>query len=98
VTLRVSRVRDAGEIGRDCSNGCLADCADLDQALARYPRQDTLALFERASSVEDAFRRERLSRFLLLAITKFPNALFEPLKAKLVLGHEKDEKTDLYDD
>jgi len=53
------------------------------QVLAQYPRQETLALFERTLMLQDERRRKTLSDDLLAAITKYPNELFEPLKSKL---------------
>lgn len=69
------------------------------QVLAQYPRPETLALFERTLSTKDDFRRQELGGLLLLALTKYPNALFEPLKSKVALEHPRDAKAEFeYDD
>jgi len=57
----------------------------LYQALAQYPSQNTCNLFERVTKSDDDFRYRTLGSDLLIAITKFPNSLFEPLKQKIKL-------------
>jgi hypothetical protein len=49
----------------------------LYQALAQYPCQRTLELFDKTVKARNKFRRETLGRYLLIAITKYPNPLFE---------------------
>ncbi|HKO52826.1 MAG TPA: hypothetical protein VJV79_34195 [Polyangiaceae bacterium] len=68
------------------------------QVLARYPRPETLRLFERTLKATDPFRHQMLSGYLLVAINKYPNALFEPLKAQIALGQHANLRADLEDD
>ena len=56
------------------------------QVLAKYPRQETIELFERTTSTKDEFRYETLCKYLLVAITKFPNKFYDPIKAKIKLS------------
>jgi hypothetical protein len=51
----------------------------LMQSLVKYPIDKTLALFERILITDDKFRNETLSRYLTIAIKKFPNELFIPI-------------------
>lgn len=55
------------------------------QALARYPRPETVELFERTTNIDEEFRYETLCKYLLIAITKYPNKLYEPLKSRIKL-------------
>ncbi|RVU01518.1 hypothetical protein EOD41_06010 [Mucilaginibacter limnophilus] len=57
----------------------------LYQALAQYPNEKTLSLFNKTLTTKDKFKYQTLSKFLLIAITKFPHELFEPLNAKVKL-------------
>ena len=70
------------------------------QTLAKYPRQETIELFERTTSSEDKFRYETLSKYLLVAITKYPDKLYDPIKAKIKLSsYQMDEvKNELEND
>jgi len=70
------------------------------QVLARYPQQPlTLALFDRTVKSGNGFRHETLGGYLLVAITKYPDPLFEPLKSQIVLKDQAEVKADLaYDD
>lgn len=56
------------------------------QALAKYPRPETIELFERTTKSKDEFRYETLCEYLLVAITKYPNKLYDPIKAKIKLS------------
>lgn len=53
------------------------------KALAKYPTQETLALFVRTISPGDKFRYETLSSYLLLALKLHHHEFFAPVKAKL---------------
>jgi hypothetical protein len=55
------------------------------QALAKFPRKETIELFERTIQSTDEFRYKTLCTNLLVAITKYPNKLYEPLKDKIKL-------------
>ena len=70
------------------------------QALAKYPRQETIELFERTTNTKDEFRYETLCKYLLVAITKFPDKLYDPIKAKIKLSsYQMDEvKNELEND
>ncbi|MBS7563806.1 hypothetical protein KHS38_05270 [Mucilaginibacter sp. Bleaf8] len=58
----------------------------LYEALARYPdKAQTLQLFKRTLATKDEFRYKTLGTDLLIAITKYPNPLFEPLKRQIKL-------------
>jgi hypothetical protein len=57
----------------------------LYQALAQYPTPQTVALFERMFTIEDNFRRQSLGENLLVALTKYPNPLFQNVKDKIKL-------------
>lgn len=58
----------------------------LYQALAQYPSNpQTLALFKRTIQSKDKFRYQTLGTDLLIAITKYPNSAFEPLKKQIKL-------------
>ena len=65
------------------------------QALAKYPIPETMALFERTIKSTDKFRYETLGKYLLVAITKYPYKLFDPIKLKIKLsGYQLDEVKD----
>lgn len=55
------------------------------QALAKYPKPETLERFERTTKSKDEFRYQTLCKYLLVAIKKYPNQLYEPLKQKIKL-------------
>lgn len=57
----------------------------LYQALAKYQTKQTYDLFERTTQTKDNFRYQTLGKYLMIAITKYPNEMFEPLKAKIKL-------------
>ncbi len=57
----------------------------LYQALAKYPRPETFMMFKRTSESTDSFRYQTLGTYLIIAITKYPNQLFEPLRNKIKL-------------
>ncbi|SEO34472.1 hypothetical protein SAMN05192574_107147 [Mucilaginibacter gossypiicola] len=55
-------------------------------ALARYPKApQTLAFFNRTIKTKDEFRYKTLAADLLIAITKYPAPVFEPLKKYIKL-------------
>jgi hypothetical protein len=55
------------------------------KALAKYPRKETIALFDRTTESKDEFRHRTLCTDLLVAISKYPNKVYEPLKSKVKL-------------
>lgn len=57
----------------------------LYQALAKYPSKETYELFDRTTKTKDSFRYQTLGKYLKIAITKYPNPIFEPLKEKIRL-------------
>ncbi len=64
----------------------------LYQALAKYAQQETFELFKRTTETKDDFRYHTLCTYLMIAITKYPDKLFEPLKDKIKLdAHHLDE-------
>jgi hypothetical protein len=69
----------------------------LFQALAKYPNRNTYQLFERTTKSKDEFRYQTLCVYLLVAIQKYPNQIFEPLKEKIKLDeyHRDEVKYDM---
>jgi phosphoglycolate phosphatase-like HAD superfamily hydrolase len=62
------------------------------QALAKYPRPETIELFDRTTKSKDEFRYETLCKYLLIAITKYPNKLYDQIKARIKLSsYQMDE-------
>lgn len=57
----------------------------LYQALSRYPTEQTYGLFKRTVDCEEESRRQTLGTYLMIAITKYPNQLYDPLKSKIKL-------------
>jgi hypothetical protein len=57
----------------------------LYQALAKYPTRQTYELFKRTTQTKDDFRYQTLGKYLMIAITKYPNEIFESLKAEIKL-------------
>ena len=57
----------------------------LYQALAKYDNEQTLEFFERTINAKKKFRRQTLGKYLMIAITKYPNEKFEELKPKIKL-------------
>lgn len=55
----------------------------LYQALAQYPNNKTLALFDKTIGTRNKFRRETLGMYLAIAITKYPNPLFDKYQNKI---------------
>ena len=55
------------------------------QALANYPSIETLELFDKTVKCKDKFRYNTLCTYLLVAITKYQNKLYEPIKASIKL-------------
>ena len=55
------------------------------QALAKYPKPETVKLFERTINTKDRFRYNTVCVSLLAALNKFPDKLFEPIKNKIKL-------------
>jgi hypothetical protein len=53
------------------------------EILAKYPRAETIELFEKTIKIKDKSRYNNLCEFLLIAISKYPNKLYEPLKQKI---------------
>jgi hypothetical protein len=62
------------------------------QALAKFPRPETIELFDRTTKSKDQFRYETLCKYLLVAITKYPNKLYDPIKSKIKLSDFQTEE------
>lgn len=58
----------------------------LYQALARYPNEKTLELFDKTINARNKFRRETLGRYLAIAIAKYPNPFFEKYLNKIEIS------------
>lgn len=58
----------------------------LYQALSKYPTEQTYQLFKRTIDCKDGFRHQTLGTYLMIAITKYPDKLFDPLKSKIKLN------------
>jgi len=71
----------------------------LFQALARYPKEQTYQLFKQTTDCKDDFRHQTLGTYLMMAITKYPDKLFDPLKSKIKLdkSHQIEMEQDLED-
>jgi hypothetical protein len=54
----------------------------LYQALAQYPTSHTIELFERALKSKDEYRYQTLGEYVFIAITRFPNPIFQDIKSK----------------
>lgn len=68
------------------------------QTLARFPRPETIELFDRTTKSKDEFRYETLCKYLLVAITKYPNKLYGPIKTQIKLSaYQMDEVKDELD-
>ncbi len=68
------------------------------QTLARFPRPETIELFDRTTKLKDKFRYETLCKYLLVAMTKYPNKLYDPIKTKIKLSdYQMDEVKDELD-
>ena len=68
------------------------------QTLAKYPRPETIQLFDRTTKSKDEFRHETLCKYLLVAITKYPNKLYNLIKSKIKLSsYQMDEVKDELD-
>ncbi len=59
----------------------------LYQALAKYPNAKTLALFDKTINTRNKFRRQTLGRYLTIAVTKYPNPLFDNYKNKVEIDN-----------
>lgn len=59
----------------------------LYQALANYPKFETYKLFDRTVKVRDEFKKQTLGTYLALALYKYPNPFFEPLKSDIKLDN-----------
>ena len=66
------------------------------QALARYPKPITFHLFERTIQSADHFRYQTLGTYLMVALTRYPDKLFEPLKDHLKLDQYHQEELTEY--
>lgn len=64
----------------------------LYQALAKYPCNKTLELFEKTINTKDQFRYQTLGKLLTIAIIKYPNDLYKTIKDKIKLdnSHQKE--------
>ncbi len=59
---------------------------ELYLALANYPTSQTYHLFEQSLSRCNEYARRDREVYLLVAITKFPNPIFQPLRKKIKLN------------
>lgn len=59
----------------------------LYQALAQYPNDKTLELFDKTINAKNKFRRETLGRYLTIAITKYPNPMFDKYLNKVEIDN-----------
>jgi hypothetical protein len=57
----------------------------LYQALAKYPTDTTVELFDRTINVRNKFKKSTLGRYLNIAITKYPNPNYEKFKDKIAI-------------
>ncbi len=57
----------------------------LYQALARYDNAQTLKFFNRTINTNDEFKRDKLSKYLLIAITKYPSDNYEAIRQRINL-------------
>lgn len=57
----------------------------LYQTLAQYPTNKTMELFERTIKKGDRFRKQTLGKYLMIAITKYPNERYEQIKNEIKL-------------
>jgi hypothetical protein len=55
------------------------------QTLAKYPKPETIERFEKTTNTKDEFRYQTLCKYLIIAIKKYPNNLYEPFKQKIKL-------------
>ncbi|MGX7667611.1 hypothetical protein [Flavobacterium pedocola] len=62
------------------------------KALSKYPTQETTALFEKMMEEKDNYTKETLTKSIYLAITKNPNPIFDPIKAKINITDEELEE------
>ena len=58
----------------------------LYQALAQYPTDTTKKLFERTLQTKDEFRYNTLGKYLLIALTRYPNPSFTSIKSKIKIS------------
>lgn len=56
---------------------------DLFDAMAKYPSEETLKIFEKTVIVKDVYQYKTLNEYLLQAVNNNPNPIYEPLKARL---------------
>jgi hypothetical protein len=70
----------------------------LYQALAKYPSGNTYKLFERTTQTTSAFRKQTLGTYLLLALQRYPNPVFAPLKRQIRLDRSHLEELAQYKD
>lgn len=69
----------------------------LYQALAKYPNDKTIELFERTVKKKRGFKYQTLGKYLLIAIDKYPNDLYNPIREKINLdNYYKDGYHDEY--
>ncbi len=61
---------------------------NLYQTLAKYPSQQTLSLFDKTIKTKNDFRHQVLGKYLLIALTKYPAPLFNPLLSRITLRNE----------
>lgn len=70
----------------------------LYQALAKYPTKETYKLFQQTIEAKDSFRYQTLGKYLMIALTKYPNEIFEPIKSRIALEeyYANEVKSEMY--
>lgn len=60
------------------------------KALAKYPKQETLKFFEKTLAERDynEYRNEKISKYILIAISKYPDPVYNSLKESIKLSPE----------
>jgi hypothetical protein len=59
----------------------------LYQALAKYPNNTTIKLFDKTVNVRNKFKKSTLGRYLSIAITKYPHSDYEQFKDKVEIDN-----------
>jgi len=69
----------------------------LYQALAKYPNKKTFEFFKLTTETKDSFRYQTLCTYLKIALRKYPNKIYEPLKKKIILDnyHQKEVEQEM---
>jgi hypothetical protein len=64
----------------------------LYQALARFPNSTTMQMFDMTVKTRDSFRYQTLGTYMLIAITKYPNELYDKYSKELKLDKSHAEE------